>query len=644
MDNCIENLLCDFLGENAILSGTSPCFSWSIRSDRSGCRQEAYLIEIFADSGAKLWDSGWIDSSDTVILCRDLPLAEMMCGYWRVSVRLDSKTVVKSSPSVFYTGIPCGSWTGKWIAYDERKSETVPVSEAYNGRSLPYFWKGVVIDKPLSKAYLYITSLGIYEFYINGVRGHRSYYAPGWTDYSQTIHYQVYDVTEHFLAGENTLCVILGDGWYRGYIDFRSEHYGNGPLCLLAQLVLEFADGTKRIISTDESWRTSFGAFRYGDLQMGEYYNALKAPSFCRKQIDSTFGDPAVVIDRPGLFSLLKPQSAPLPEPVAVLEAKRVHRTNRNSFVFDLGQNISGVVRLRIKAKKGSCIKICYGEMLEEDGTVYTKNLRTAAATDFYIAAGTEVEEYQPHFTTHGFQYAEVWGIDEADVSSLRGIAICAACAPAGTFSCSDERINKLYSNIVWGQRGNFHSIPTDCPQRDERLGWTGDVQVFCKSACYNMDCDAYFRKYLFDMEEAQQPNGAYTDIAPVLRQDNGQIVLGSANAAWGDAGVIVAWNLYLYYADKDLLKRHYPSMKRHVDYLLSDGFDRQNRDSYGDWLNIDDAIPKQVMCLAYMAYDTLLMSKMAGVLDYNEDQRRYATEYGQLKMIFLQTTRMKTG
>ena len=311
------------------------------------------------------------------------------------------------------------------------------------------------------------------------------------------------------------------------------------------------------------------------------------------------------------------------------LEAKTVTEPESDVYVFDMGKNMVGWVRLKVEGEAGTEVTLRHAEALNPDGTIYTTNLRSARATDRYVLKGEGEEVYEPRFTFHGFRYVEVTGYPgEPRPEAVTGRVVHSATPPTGSFECSNAMVNELQENIVWGQRGNFLSVPTDCPQRDERLGWMGDAQVFVRTASFNMDVAAFFEKWMVDVEDAQSPEGAFPDVAPLLT-GSGLMDLRWGAPAWGDAGIIVPWTIYRTYDDTRIVERHYDAMARWMEYLHEANPDliRKNRmgNNYGDWLSPKgDHTPKHLLATAYWAYDAKLMAEMAEAIGRTGDAKEY--------------------
>jgi alpha-L-rhamnosidase len=503
-------------------------------------------------------------------------------------------------------------------------------------RPSPLFRTPFKLDKPLHRARLYASALGVYELHLNGQRVGRDVLAPGWTDYPSRVPYQAYDVTDLVQQGDNVVAAIVGDGWYSGYLGFMGPcRYGSQPL-LIAQLEVEHADGSRTVIATNDTWRTSAGEIIYSDQQMGETVDARAH----RDGWDSPGVDDAdwqavsVHAPRTRVEAEIAPRMAVQMDlaPVAVSEPAP------GTFIFDLGQIIVGWARLTARGERGRRIILRFAEVLNPDGTLYTANLRSAQCTDeFILRGGPQAEVFEPRFTHHGFRYVEVTGYPGTPtLDALTGRVVFARMPLSGSFECSNPLLNRLQENIQWGQRGNFLSVPTDCPQRDERLGWTGDAQVFCATAAYNMDVQQFMGKWLVDAMDAQLPSGAITHFAPIPA-DTGRHNTGGA-AGWADAIVVVPWTLYWIYGDRRILQTCYAACARWIEFMAVTSTDLiRPAEGFGDWLSIDAETPKDLIGTAYFAYSAGLMSRIAEVLGRTADARHYADLSARVRQAFRQ-------
>ncbi len=499
--------------------------------------------------------------------------------------------------------------------------------------TVPYLRKSFSVHKPLARATAYFTALGICELRLNGRRIGDQLLAPEWTDYHKRVRYQEHDVTHLVAKGENVIGAQVANGWYSGHIGNGGFQYWGKRPALLAQIELVYQDGGVERIVTDKSWKSRVSPLLATDFMLGEEYDA-------RREIGAW--------DRPGFNDADWFHVAERDEPereingqvmeparmLCELPAKTLGEPKPGKWTYDLGQNMVGVVRLKVSAPSGTRVTLRHAEMLNPDGTIYTDNLRGAPSIDTYICKGGGTETWQPQFTFHGFRYVELTGLPaKPDLGAVTGIVIGSDTPKTGTFTCSDEWINRLQSNIEWGQRGNYLSVPTDCPQRDERLGWTGDAQVFIRTATYNADVAAFFTKWLTDLTDSQDAEGGVFDVAPFAGPSKG-------TPAWGDAAVICPWTIYQMYGDLRLLERQYPSMTGWVDYCAARTTghirDRERGNDYGDWLSIKADTDKELLGTAYYAYSTRLVAKAAAALGRSDDAARYEKRFQEIKAAFI--------
>jgi alpha-L-rhamnosidase len=490
------------------------------------------------------------------------------------------------------------------------------------------------LAKPVKSAILSATGLGIFDLHLNGRRVSDDLFDPGWTDYTKRVYYRTYDVTELVRQGSNAWGAVLADGWYSGYVGYGKirNHYGSKPR-FGGELYVEFTDGTSQTIQTGSDWKAAVGPILEADFLMGETFDArLAKTDWDQPQFDDQTWDNVdtgaelkpVVSWHPGpavrSFQEFKPQTISEPKP--------------GTWVFDMGRNFAGVVRLVASGKPGQKLTLRFAERLNPDGTIYTTNLREARATDTYLCSGTGPETWQPRFTFHGFQYVELTGLESAPTAdTITGVAISSDTPVVGRFASSDEMLNKLHGNIYWTQRSNFIDIPTDCPQRDERLGWTGDAQVYVRTATLNADVEAFFTKWLVDLDDGQRADGQFPMVAPVkVANDDG-------GPAWADAGVICPWTIYEVYGDRRILEQHYPAMKRFVEFCVKRSTPEllppAQYHAFGDWLSIGADTPREIIYTAYFAQSTRLLARAAEVLGLAEDAAKYRAQYDQIKQSF---------
>lgn len=488
------------------------------------------------------------------------------------------------------------------------------------------------VTKPVRKATLYVSALGIGEFHLNGKQVSAEYFAPGWTDYRKRVYYNTYDVTPLIQQGDNAIGAILAAGWYAGAIGWQSQrfHFGRDPK-LWAQLEIENSDGERQVVVTDEHWTYTFGPHIEGEFLAGETYDArLEIPGWSQPGLDAAKWLPVKLADDVGSVLLEAQRGVPVIK-TDELHPKTVTQPKPGVYVFDLGQNFAGFCRLKVQGPRGTAVQLRFAEVLNPDGTIYTTNLRSARATDTYILKGDGEEVWEPHFTFHGFRYVEVTGYPgQPSKDAITGIAINSDIPLVGSFRCSSEMVNQLYRNIVWTQRANFISVPTDCPQRDERLGWTGDAQVFVRTATYNADVAAFFTKWLVDLEDAQGPEGDFPDVAPRV------VALGGGTAAWGDAGVVCPWTIYEVYHDRRVLEEHFDAMERWISYCRKNSKELlRSAAGYGDWLSIQADTPKDVLATAFFAYSTHLTSETARALGLKDKAAEYDRLFDEIRQAF---------
>ncbi|MFI5913556.1 family 78 glycoside hydrolase catalytic domain [Dactylosporangium sp. NPDC051541] len=488
----------------------------------------------------------------------------------------------------------------------------------------PLLRKGFTVSKAVASARLLTTALGLHETRLNGAKVGNDVLAPGWTDYNKRLQYKEYDVTGQIRQGANALGAYVGNGWYSGNVGFAGTAiYGTQPW-YSAQLLITFTDGTTQTVRTDNTWKVTTGPIRADDLYGGESYDARAAIAGWD---GPTFNDsawPAVAVrsgTKPNLVAQVDNGVTVQQEfrPVAITQPQS------GVWVLDLGQNFTGWDRLTMSAPAGTTVQIRHAEVLNPDGTIYTANLRGAAATDRYTFSGSGTETYEPRFTVHGYRYVELTGLPAGftpTADTLTGRAAWQTGAQTGTFTTSNAMLNQLAKNILWGERDNMLTIPTDCPQRDERLGWTGDIAAFVATSTFNLDVHGFLDKFTDDLVDAQHADGAFTDVAP-------GVSAGAGTAGWGDAGVIVPYTVWQRYGDIKVVNDHFDAMARWVDYLKNtSGADLiRNQTTYGDWLNVNDNTAQDVVSTAFFAWSARLVSRMAAATG----RTAQATSYGQL-------------
>jgi len=498
----------------------------------------------------------------------------------------------------------------------------------------PYLRKDFTVDRPVKRAMVYVTALGTYELRLNGQRVSKDVFAPGWTEFRKRVHYQTYDVTSQVATGANAIGAILGDGWYASDLAHlcRRNVYGGKPR-FLAQLVIERADGSTQMVTSDASWKASYGPIRHGDIIMGcEYDSRLEMPGWDKAGFNDASWKPVLAKAALEDAQTMRIQAsvADPSQVVSELPAIKVSEPRPGCWTFDLGQNMVGWVRLKVRGKAGQRITLRHGEMTNPDGTIYTAALRSAPATDFFTLSGKGEQILEPYFTFHGFRYVEVRGLTgKPDLAALTGLVVHTPMRRTGNFDCSYPLLNKLYSNIIWGQKGNYLEVPTDCPQRDERMGWTGDTQFFAATAAYNFDVAAFFSRWLQTCEDDQQPDGSFPHVVP-------DIMGGGGATAWGDAALLCTYNIYRAYGDTRIIADRFAAMQRYMQWLdgkTKDGISKVG--GFGDWLNAGGGASANVIDTAYHAHLARIMAEMAGAIGRDADAASYAKLHAEVKAAF---------
>ncbi len=627
-----------------------PRFSWKLVSSQRNTMQKSYQIQVAKEEKFSkksiVWNSAEVASEASHLLDYQGPnLQSRQRYFWKVKV-IDSYGNAAESPVQYFEMglISPSDWQAKWIepekeGFDVKKQQPSPLI------------RKEFMTKPKGKiasARLYVTSRGLNEMYLNGQRVGKDVLSPGWTAYQARIQYFTYDVTTLVQAGNNAIGAMLGDGWYRGFLVWENNRNLWGQrVALLAQLVVKYTDGSEQIIGTDESWKaTTDGPIRENDLYNGETYDArLEKTGWASAGFDASSWWNVKSGNYPK-DNLVAPAGPPVRR-IEEIKPLKIFKTPAGETVLDLGQNMVGWVRLKVKGPAGTKIKVTHAEVLDQKGNFYTANLRHAKCELNYTLKGGDTETYEPHFTFMGFRYVclEGWP-SEPTPDNITGIVIHSDMPTSGTFESSKPLINQLHKNIVWGQRGNFVDVPTDCPQRDERLGWTGDAQAFARTATFNKDVAGFFTKWLRDVAIDQKPNGGVPHIVPdLLQRDNPDAIKSSAG--WADAATIVPWTMYQVYGDRRLLETQYESMKKWVEYIRKNAGDKllwTNGEHFGDWLSYrgnpqmgEPVTDNDFIATAFFAYSAHLTSKAALVVGKAAEAVEYGELCNNIKKAFLQ-------
>ena len=627
------HLRCEYLVAPMTVDAASPRLSWEMVSDAPGAAQRAYRI-IAADSRealrrheGNLWDSGQVTSNQSMqVHYAGKKLTSCRQVFWKVMIWDEQGRAGRWSMTATFTMglLDRNEWKGKFIG-----------NYLSNFPACPLLRKEFETRGPVKRALLYATAKGIAHLTLNGKDVSDDLFAPGWTEYKKRFNYRCYDVTA-MLRKPGMQCMggEVANGWFKGRI--ARQHMGDGyghRTGLLAQLRIEYADGRIEEIVTDESWKSIFGPTRQADFYDGETFDAqLEPKGWNRPGFDDSDWSQAFVLKQK-----LAPETqltAYPAEPVRItgeLKPIKQWQVAPGKVIYDFGQNFAGWVRLHVKGKAGCVVQMRFGEMVNLDNTLYIDNMRSAVCTDTYVMKGSRIEVWEPKFTFHGFRYVEVSGCPvPPSLDNVTGVVVGSDTTRVGQFDCSSEMVNQIYSNAVWTQRANFLEVPTDCPQRDERLGWTGDAQVFIRTAICNMDVAAFFTKWMNDLMDSQDSDGAFPNVSPDVLSSKG-------GAAWGDAGVVCPWTLYQCYEDRDLLATMYPAMKRWVAYLkkTSNKLLCESTQCFGDWLSIKADTPRDVIRTAHFAYATDITRKAAEALGKKADAARYTKLFKEIRTVF---------
>jgi alpha-L-rhamnosidase len=679
-------LRCEYRVNPLGLDESRPRLTWRVESRARGQRQTAYQVLVASSktrlqkNSGDLWDSGKVTGDQTVnVVYAGKPLSSRQPCFWKIRVwDRDGNASRWSRPACWTMGLlRPDDWQADYISFHD----TSPVFTNRQSLFLPparQYRKEFRAAKPVKRATIYATALGVYELYLNGRRVGDAYFAPGWTDYHQRACYWTYDVTPLIERGDNALGAWLADGWYSGYLGFGlltgigtekigRYTYGKTP-ALMAQLEIEYADGSRDTIVTDRTWKTTGeGPIREADFLMGECYDARREQAGWTQPGFDDRGWEAAILARengpqPATFYEYRNPEPPdgkpkiegrpvdlgfqRPPKLEAFPGLPVRRTQEikpiaitmpthGVYIFNLGQNIAGTIRLKVRGPAGTTLTLRYGEMLHPDGRLMTENLRKARAIDRYVLRGDRNgETYTPRFTFHGFQYVELSGFPgRPGRDAVTGIVLHSDVPLAGGFECSDPVINRLYKNIVWTQRANFIDLPTDCPQRDERFGWTGDAQMFIRAATYNADVAAFYTKWLRELMESQRPSGTFPGYAPFPFQHGWDF-----GTAWCDAGVICPWTIWQVYGDTRIIERCWPHLVKFLAWRRATSRDFlgvTHGNDWGDWLSFGPKTPLDFIDTVYFAHTARLMSDMAAAIGKTDAAQSYRELFDHIKAAF---------
>ena len=622
-------LQCDYMKNPIGFDFDRPVLLWVVEGENSKA-QTAYQVQIAKDAAFSEieLDTGKVESDVSSGFRPELPLEPCTKYYWRVKVWDESDNATGFSETASFETARYGrSWKADWIG----------------GCDLPQLRKGFEITKKLVRARAYASGVGLYRMYINGRSVSDELLTPGINAYDLWIQYQTYDVTELFTVGQNVVGAWLGNGYYKGRVNWpgipeRRFLYGKEN-AFIAEIDLEYEDGTKETLLTDSSWELLPSPYDRAEIYDGEIFDVRRYdPDWCKKT-DVSCAKAKVVDIKKNLLQARKSVPVKVMHSLPCVEKLT---TPSGEQVFDFGQNIAGRIRVTLNAPKNTEILFQFGEMLDQQGNFYRENMRTALEEARVICDG-KAFEYAANFTFHGFRYVKVTGW-EFGRDEIVAEAIYSEMDTTGRFECSDARVNRLFQNALWSQRDNFVDVPTDCPQRDERMGWTGDAQVFAPTACMNMESDAFFRKYLYDLKLEQKKVGYVPVVIP-------NFILGSGlweftTTGWADVAVLLPWDLYNYYGDVAVLENQYDSARAWVDYMTAldtEGVDLYQGFHIGDWVaqdtkdpdNLFGLTPTTLLATAYYAWSADLVSRIAAILGRTEDAEKYRALSERVKRAF---------
>ncbi|MBI0400333.1 alpha-L-rhamnosidase [Cyclobacterium marinum] len=655
-----DYLRCEYL-ENPFIDEKKPRLSWILKSEVRNQYQTAYRIlvaskvELLEPGKADLWDSKkTIGDITSQVVYQGKPLKSRQKCYWKVQSWDKKGQAGKWSDwATWEMGLlEEDDWKSQWIGKDF-SANTQPIP--YKNKELflppsPILRKKIALANKVAKARLYVTSLGLYEYKINGKKVGEDFLAPGWTDYNKRLYYNVYDVTQQLGQGEHVLQATLSPGWYSGYIGYAllignpvvRAFYGNTP-ALKAQLEVTFTNGETAIFTTNEQWKAATGGLIESDILHGETFDARKVPEgWSQANFNDEHWDDASIINA-GKRNLQLYPAQPV-QVTEVIEPIEIHKRENGDYIFDMGQNFAGLVKLKVKGKAGDKVVLKFGEMLHPDGRLMDENLRMARATDTYILKGDpEGEEWTPAFTYHGFQYVQVSGFpDKPTKGNITGLVLGSNTPRVGHFETDHPMVNQLYQNIVWTQRANFVDIPTDCPQRDERMGWTGDAQTYAGTAAINMDVSAFFTKWIQDLHDAQWEYGAYPDYAPAppVRSTD------TYAPGWMEAGIINPYEQFKAYGDTRIIETGWENMEKFMAfhykkskgaYFYPEGSfaDLNPKGGYGDWLSIGKKTPPDMLATMYYGHAASLMAEMADAIGKPERAMHFQNLAKKIKTAF---------
>lgn len=625
-----------------------PRIGWRLESDARGVLQTAYEVEVSErpDFGAIVWQSGRVESDRSVLVeLAGFEAESCKRYYYRVRVWSGNGEASDWSETAWWENglLSPEEWRAQWIAAPE---SVIPA----DSEQLPCLRRDFAVKGPVGRARLYATAHGLYELELNGVRVGDSWFAPGWTSYRTRLQVQTYDVTGLLTEGDNAIGALLGNGWFKGNLAWKDQRniYGDKQ-ALLLELRIEYADGTEQWVGTDDRWTVSGSPILFSELYHGETYDAtLEQPGWSAAGFDDS-GWASAEIREIGYANLIPQENEPV-RIIDELSPLALITTPSGEKVIDMGQNMVGWLQFTVVGAAGTRVSVDHAEVLDADGNFYIANMRSARNNNVYVLKGEGRETFAPRFSFQGFRYARLNGFAEnIDLADFKGVVLHSDMTATGTFACSDPLVNQLQHNIEWGLKGNFLDVPTDCPQRDERLGWTGDAQMFIRTAAYLRRVGPFFAKWTRDLAADQREDGGVPFVIPQALGENDH-----SSAAWGDAAVICPWTIYLSYGDKRILERQFSSMTAWIEYIRRQGDNEYLWNTgfhFGDWLGLDSkpdtyigATNRDLIATAFYAYSTSLVRKSAAVLGKTEEEKRYADLYDNVVRAFREEFVTPTG
>ena len=628
-----------------------PEFSWTLESDKRNVRQDTWELEIAEDKAfeKKIYKSGRVNSDASAqIIPEDVKLESQKKYFARVKVTANGEETEWAETS-FVTGILDNSqWKAVFVSAEEEADKD-------NSKGT-YVRNEFTVKKSVKEAYVSVTALGLYHFYLNGRKVGNDELTPGWTSYRKHLCFQTYEVTDYLKEGKNAAGAVLAAGWYKGKMGFEGleknrNHYGENT-ALLAQMVIRYADGTEDLFVTDESWSGADAPVVFAEIYDGEIYDGAKEiKGWAEAECTAGQWKPVRKLDYD--FSVLTGQGSGKVSLMDEVKPKKIFETPQGDLVIDFGQNMSALIQVTAAGKKGDVIRLDCFEVLDSKGNVYLDNLRGAKESLQYTFGEDGTITYRPSFTFMGFRYAKIVSFPgEPSLDNFTANAIHTKMERTGFLETSNPDLNQLAHNILWGLKSNFVDVPTDCPQRDERLGWTGDAEIFCRTACFLENTYSFYRKWLRDVEADQTEEGGVAHVVPDIisgnEGDNWLLEQGSHSAAaWADVAVINPWTMYLTFGDKEILKIQYNSMKNWINFMREYSVDYiwNYKLQFGDWVALDaeegsyfGATPNDLTCTAYYAYSTGLFVQMAKALGKEDVAAEYEELYHKIVKKFQET------